>query len=76
MPYLRFLPYSVCGGIGWVFVMTMLGYKLGGVQVVRQNFDKVILLIIVVSLLPTIIEVVKARRQPKRAEAPVTELHD
>jgi membrane-associated protein len=76
MPYLRFLPYSVCGGIGWVFVMTMLGYKLGGVQIVRQNFDKVILLIILVSLLPTIIEVVKARRQPKRAEAPVTEARD
>ncbi|HYW43743.1 MAG TPA: VTT domain-containing protein [Bryobacteraceae bacterium] len=65
MPYLRFLPFSVCGGTGWVFFMTMLGYELGEVPLVRQNFDKVILLIIFVSLLPTIIEVVKARRAPK-----------
>ncbi len=69
MPYLRFLPFSVCGGIGWVFFMTMLGYKLGGIGIVRHNFDKVILFIIFVSLLPTIIEVVKARRQPKAVAA-------
>ncbi len=65
MPYLRFLPFSVCGGIGWVFLMTMLGYELGSVPFVRRNFDKVILAIIFVSLLPTIIEVIKARRAPQ-----------
>jgi len=62
MPYLKFLPFSVCGGMGWVFLMTMLGYQLGSVKIVRQNFDKMILLIIFVSFLPTIIEVLKARR--------------
>jgi membrane-associated protein len=62
MPYLRFLPYSACGGIGWVFTMTMLGYKLGSVPIVRRNFDYAILTIIFVSLLPTIVEVAKARR--------------
>lgn len=63
MPYLRFLPFSVCGGIGWVFLMTMLGFELGGIPFVRHNFDKVILAIIFISLLPTLIEVVKARRE-------------
>ncbi len=67
MPYLRFLPYSVCGGIGWVFLMTVLGYELGSVPLVRRNFDKAILLIVFVSLLPTIIEVVKARRARRNA---------
>ena len=66
MPYLRFLPYSVCGGIGWVFLMTMLGYELGGVPFVRRNFDKAILTIIVVSLLPTLIEVLRTRRAQRR----------
>lgn len=66
MPYLRFLPFSVCGGIGWIFVMTMLGYTLGGLPFIRRNFDKVILLIIFISLLPTIIEVIKARRSSAR----------
>jgi membrane-associated protein len=63
MPYLRFLPFSVCGGAGWVFLMTMLGWRLGGIPLIRHNFDKVILAIVFISLLPTIIEVVKARRR-------------
>jgi membrane-associated protein len=62
MPYKRFLPYSVCGGIGWIFAMTMLGYELGSVQFVRRNFDKVILAIILLSLLPAIIETWRSRR--------------
>jgi membrane-associated protein len=62
MPYLRFLPFSVCGATGWVAFMTLLGYKLGKVAFIRQYFDKVVLLIIVISLLPAITEVIKARR--------------
>ena len=63
MPYLRFLPFSICGGIGWVFLMTSLGYLLGRVPLVQRNFDKVILAIILISLLPTFIEGWRARRR-------------
>jgi membrane-associated protein len=63
MPYLRFLPFSVCGGVGWVFVMTMLGYVLGNVQFVHNHFDAVILAIIFISLLPTVMTAVKERRR-------------
>lgn len=63
MPYLRFLPYSICGGIGWVFLCTNLGYWLGSYPFVKHNFDKVIIAIIAISLLPTVIEVIKARRE-------------
>jgi membrane-associated protein len=62
MPYLRFLSFSVCGNVAWVFLLTMLGYGLGNVPFVRRNFDVAILVIISVSLLPTFTEVVKARR--------------
>jgi membrane-associated protein len=62
MPYLRFLPFGVCGGIGWVFLMTMLGYKLGRMPLIHRYFDKVILAIIFISILPTLIEVIRARR--------------
>jgi len=72
MPYLKFLPYSVCGGIGWVFFMTMLCYWIGGIPVIRQYFDKVILLIIFISLLPTIIEVLKSRRSKPAVAAGVS----
>jgi len=69
MPYLRFLPFSLCGGIGWVALMTTSGFWLGRVPFVKQNFDKVVLLIIFISLLPTIIEVWKARREKQVAAA-------
>jgi membrane-associated protein len=67
MSYPRFLSFSVFGSTGWVFLLTMLGYGLGNVPLVRRNFDVAILAIIFVSLLPTFIEVVKAKRSSVRA---------
>ncbi len=68
MPYLRFLPFSIFGGIGWVTMMTVLGYKLGAIPLVRQYFDKIVLLIIAISVLPTVLEIWKARRKRPRPE--------
>jgi membrane-associated protein len=62
MHYGRFLSFNVFGGIGWVFAMTMLGYSLGNVPIVRHHFEKVIFLIIAISLLPAVIEILKHRR--------------
>jgi membrane-associated protein len=67
MNYLHFLSYNVFGGIGWVFGMTMLGYWLGGVPIIRAHFEKVIIAIIVISVLPPVIETLRARRGPKKA---------
>ncbi len=65
MGYPRFLAFNIFGGIGWVFSLTMLGYQLGSVPFVRRHFEKVIALIIVVSLLPVLREAWKARRRKK-----------
>ena len=62
MPYLRFLPFSICGAFCSVSLLTMLGYELGGIPLVRRNFDKAILVIVVLSLLPSIIEIWRSRR--------------
>jgi len=63
MPYLKFLPFSLAGGIGSVFLLTVLGYNLGRVPLVRRYFDIVILLIIFISLMPTFIEVARSLRE-------------
>ena len=63
MNYGRFLSFNIFGGIGWVFSMTMAGYFLGNVPFIRHHFEKVILLIIVISVLPAIAEVVKSYRK-------------
>lgn len=63
MEYRRFLSFNIFGGIGWVFAMTMLGYGLGNVPLVRAHFEKVILGIIFVSVLPVVLEMVRSRYQ-------------
>ncbi len=71
MDYKRFIAFNVFGGVGWVFSLTTLGYLLGNVPIVKNNFEKVILLIIFLSILPGIIEVVRhgmASRRTKEEE--------
>jgi membrane-associated protein len=63
MGYLRFLTFNVFGGIGWVALLTLLGYTLGSQPLVRAHFEKVILGIIVVSVLPVVKEVITSRRR-------------
>ncbi len=68
MPYIKFIPFSVFGGIGWVTTMSVLGYEVGGIPLVRQYFDKIVLLIIAISLVPTFLEIWKARRKRPETE--------
>jgi membrane-associated protein len=65
MHYVRFLVFNVCGAIGWVTLMILAGYFLGGIPVIRQNFEKVILGIIVISLLPAVIHALQSRKSVK-----------
>jgi membrane-associated protein len=62
MSYPRFLSFNIFGGIGWVFSLTMMGYYLGNIPLVRAHFEKVIIGIILVSVLPIVFEAVKAFR--------------
>ncbi len=63
MNYFRFLSYDVFGGVGWVASLTVLGYGLGGVPLVRRHFEKAIFLIIFLSLLPVLREAWHARKK-------------
>jgi membrane-associated protein len=66
MPYSRYISYDVCGGILWVGSMVMGGYVLGrSVPNIGQRIHYVIAAVIVVSLLPAIISVLRERRAAK-----------
>ena len=65
MPYVKFLTFSLLGGVIWIAAITTLGCQLGQVELVRQNFEKVVLGIILLSLSPVVWETLKARRRPK-----------
>ena len=61
MRYARFLLFSLFGGIFWIAFMTTLGYQLGQIPVVRRNFEKVVIGIVVLSLVPVALEARKKR---------------
>lgn len=61
MDYPRFLSFNVFGGIGWVVSMTMAGYFLGDNEIVRKHFEKVIIGIVFISVLPIVFELLKGR---------------
>jgi membrane-associated protein len=62
MPYARFLLFSLLGGTLWIAFMMTIGYQLGRVPIVRRNFEKAILGVIFLSLLPMFLEAFKAWR--------------
>ena len=68
MQYRRFATFNVVGGALWVSSMTLLGYFLGGFEIVSKHIEKLIIVVVFVSILPGIIEWIRARRRA-RAEA-------
>ena len=64
MTYSRFLTYNVAGGIAWIVIFVAGGYLFGNIPVVKRNFTVVILAIIVISVLPAAIEILRQRVRP------------
>ncbi len=62
MHYRTFLFYNLLGAFVWVTSLMFVGYFLGGLPVVKANFEYVIIVIIVLSLLPVVIEYLKHRK--------------
>ena len=73
MPYRRFVVYNVVGGFLWVFSMVLAGYFLG--SAVENAFDikledhieKVVIVVVLLSLTPPLYEYLKSRREKARA---------
>ena len=68
MQYSRFVGFNIVGGLGWVLSMTLAGYTLGGVPLIRKHFEKVVIGIVVLSVMPLILTYFRSRQQ-KPAEA-------
>ena len=62
MPYLRFVSFNVIGGVAWVISMTLAGYYLGAIPFIRSNFEKVVIAIVVVSVLPVLLQLLNSRK--------------
>jgi membrane-associated protein len=54
MRYPRYLLFCITGAILWVGGLITLGYQFGNLDIVKRNFELVILSIVVISLLPLV----------------------
>ena len=62
MPYGRFQAWNVAGGVAWVGLFIWSGYFVGNIPLIRDNFGLVTIAIIVVSLLPFFVMLLRRRR--------------
>jgi membrane-associated protein len=69
MPYARFQGYNLAGGFSWVMLFIWGGYVFGNIPLVKHNFGLVTIFIILVSLLPMVVALVR-RKRPAAAKTP------
>lgn len=68
MNYSKFISFNAIGGVIWVLGVSALGYFFGNIPVVKKNFEIVIIAIILISVLPVIIEVLKSKMKKSKEE--------
>lgn len=61
MPYGRFQGYNIAGGVSWVLLFVWGGYLFGNIPLVKHNFGIVTILIIVVSVMPMLVTLLRRR---------------
>jgi membrane-associated protein len=69
MPAKRYLTYSLIGGVAWAAGVTLLGAILGQFAFVKNNIEMILILVVFVSIIPILVELVRARRGGKGAHA-------
>jgi membrane-associated protein len=70
MNYGYFITYNFVGGITWVLIFTLAGYFFGTIPFVQENFELVIVVIVLISAVPVAFEWIKARNAAKAEKKP------
>lgn len=63
MTYKRFASFNVIGAFLWIGIFLFLGYFFGNLDFIQKNFSLVILAIIVISIVPAIIEIIRGNNK-------------
>nr|WP_298564742.1 VTT domain-containing protein [uncultured Streptomyces sp.] len=69
MKYRTFLTYNVIGGVAWGTGVTLAGYWLGQIDFIKTNVESILILIVLLSVVPIIIEYLRDRSKKKHAAA-------
>ena len=69
MNFGKFTIFNAIGGIAWVSVFTLIGYFFGNIPFVQEHFEWIIVAILLISFMPTVIGLIKARSNKKKQPA-------
>ncbi|MFF3288943.1 DedA family protein [Streptomyces sp. NPDC003023] len=69
MNYRSFVTYNVIGGVLWGAGVTLLGAALGNIDFVHKNIEAILILIVLISVVPIVVEFLRARSKGKKAAA-------
>ncbi|TDM00510.1 MAG: hypothetical protein C4K58_04715 [Flavobacteriaceae bacterium] len=65
MPYFKFLKFSLIGAVLWVVGISLAGYFLGSIPIVKENFEKVVIGIVLISVLPIVYKLFTQKEETK-----------
>lgn len=65
MNFREYFIYSTIGAVLWAGLVTVAGYFLGDIDIVKNNIEKVLILIVLISVIPIVIEFIRHKRQPR-----------
>lgn len=69
MRYRRFIAYNIVGGVAWVGICICAGWFFGNLAWVQNNFSVVIIAIVLISIMPAVIEILRERARSKKESA-------
>ncbi|MEV0926524.1 DedA family protein [Streptomyces spongiicola] len=76
MNYRSFVTFNIIGGVLWGAGVTLLGAALGKVDFVHKNIEAILIAIVLLSVLPIVIEFMRARSKSKKEAAAADPVED
>ena len=70
MKYSKFLSYNIIGGIAWVTLFLFAGYFFGRMPLIKENLTIVIIIIVIFSVIPAVVEYFRTRKGHKNSHIP------
>ena len=67
MDFRRFMVFSAIGGFNWAVGVTLAGYYLGNIEFVKKNIELILIIVVLISLIPIGIEILRHRRNANKA---------
>ena len=69
MDFKRFFVFSAIGGVLWAGLVTIAGYFLGNIEFVKKNIELILILVVLVSVIPIVVEYIKHHRAKRAGDS-------